>query len=132
MSEPRLSRYWERIERNYKYQFYQWFHVNQIGGLKVITGRFNDLFEEIYQATGTRDRMDSQDWAGRKRVWDKEWDIGGKGLSMAAVEELELLPLWYDGEEKLLKMTPYTATREPKYQTLNPQGSSPMLTVKGP
>ena len=58
MAEPRLSRYWERIERNYKRQFYQWFYRNEIGGLKVIASRFNDLFEEIYQATGTRDRME--------------------------------------------------------------------------
>ncbi|KAL9097368.1 MAG: hypothetical protein Q9163_006349, partial [Psora crenata] len=117
------NRYFERIERYYKRQFFQWYYIDEIQVFKDLEKRFNVLFDEMYEATGTKDSMTARHWQGRKRVWDAEWRIPGEGPSPAVLEELSKLPLWYEGGERLIEIRPCHVVREANSNILSEQES---------
>ena len=52
-------------------------------------------------------------WQTRKRAWDNEWKIAEGGPSTEARYELDKLPIWFDGNNDLLKQS-YVKLEEPK------------------
>ena len=61
MSEPCQSRHYERANRLFKRQFFQWFYVEgyyrRRTPYKDTEQRFNELFQEFHAATDTKEAM---------------------------------------------------------------------------
>ena len=126
MIERNITPYYQLFEQ-LKHQFCQWIFVER-HSLIIVSEKFNKLFEEMSKVTGFRMKADVrsprhyplvlvtdhmfinryENWVTRKRRWDKEWQVGIKegpladtGPSTEVLQELNDLPLWYVGEQKV-------------------------------
>ncbi|KAL9098199.1 MAG: hypothetical protein Q9163_006097, partial [Psora crenata] len=100
MADRGMTPFYEGIEQ-YKHQFFQWHYIEGTK-LKDVAKRFDQLFEEMYDQ-----------WQTRKRRWDKEWRIAQGGPTPEILEDLDNLPLWYEGTRKVRELIPSRVVSEP-------------------
>ncbi|MCJ1449709.1 hypothetical protein MMC28_000037 [Mycoblastus sanguinarius] len=87
----------------FKGQFYQAMY-KQSCTLVQFTKSMDQLFEEIYKFSNIKIQVSYNQWQGRKRAWDEEWNIKDGGPSPETRRVLNELPIWFDIERGVMSL----------------------------